>query len=81
MSLRNNCPTIIIKHTGALDLVFDDNFVFLSKSYDVTPHLNRLGETFQMRGHNIYFYAELTKIIPNYHQILPRSYVTIPNLA
>ena len=24
-----------------------------------------------MRGHNICFYAELTKIIPNYHQILP----------
>ena len=22
-----------------------------------------------MIGHNIYFYAELTKIIPNYHQI------------
>ena len=23
-----------------------------------------------MRGHNICFYEELTKIIPNYHQIL-----------
>ena len=25
----------------------------------------------RMRGHNVCFYAELTKIIPNYHQILP----------
>ena len=24
-----------------------------------------------MRGHNLCFYEELTKIIPNYHQILP----------
>ena len=37
----------------------------------MTPHLNRLDETFQMRGHNVWFYAELTKILPNYHQILP----------
>ena len=27
-----------------------------------------------MRGHNICFYAELTKIIPNYHLILPLIY-------
>ena len=46
-------------------------FYFSLKPYDVTPHLNRLIETVQMRGHNICFYAELTKIIPNYHQILP----------
>ena len=45
--------------------VFDDNFsYFSSKPYIVTPHLNRLFETVQMRGHNICFYAELTKIIP-----------------
>ena len=43
---------------------------FSSKPYVVTPHLNRLVETVQMRGHNICFYAELTKVIPNYHQIL-----------
>ena len=43
----------------------------LSKLYVVTPYLNRLIETVQMRGHNIHFYAVLTKIIPNYHQILP----------
>ena len=42
-----------------------------SKPYVVTPQLNRLVEMVQMRGHNIGFYAELTKIIPNYHQILP----------
>ena len=28
------------------------------KPYVVTPHLNRLVEMVQMRGHNIYFYAE-----------------------
>ena len=37
----------------------------------MTPHLNRLVETVQMRGHNICFYTEVTKIISNYHQILP----------
>ena len=43
---------------------------FSLKPYVVTPHLNRLIETVQMRGHSICFYAELTKIIPNYPQIL-----------
>ena len=33
----------------------------------MTPNLN---ETVQMRGHNMWFYAELTKSIPHYHQIL-----------
>ena len=37
----------------------------------VTPHLNRLVETNQMRGHNICFFAELTNLVPNYHQVLP----------
>ena len=36
---------------------------FSSKPYVVTPHLNRLIETVQLRGHNICCYAELTKII------------------
>ena len=31
---------------------------FSSKPYVVTPHLNRLIETVQMWGHNLYFYAE-----------------------
>ena len=30
----------------------------------MTPHLNGLIETVQMRDHNISFYADLTKIIP-----------------
>ena len=38
------------------------------KPYFVTPHLNRLIETVQMKGHNICFYAELTKNYP-YHQM------------
>ena len=49
---------------------------FFSKLYVVTPHLNCLVETVQMRDHNICFYAELTKIISNYQQILP-SYVEL----
>ena len=28
---------------------------FCIKTYVVTPHLNRLDETVQMRGHNIWF--------------------------
>ena len=49
--------------------VFDDNFSYFSwKPYAVTPHLNCLVETVQMRGHNICFNAELTEIILNYHQ-------------
>ena len=47
--------------------VFDDNSLleanfsyFSLKPYVVTPHLNRLIETVQMRGHNICFNAELT---------------------
>ena len=42
---------------------------FSSNQYVVPPHLNCLVETVQMRGHNICFYAELTKIVLNYHQI------------
>ena len=34
-----------------------DNFPSFSiKTYIVTPHLNRLGETVHMRGHNVCFY-------------------------
>ena len=40
----------------------------------MTPHLNRLIETVQMRAHNIGFYTELTKIIAKYYQILPLIY-------
>ena len=50
-----------------------DNFSYFSlKPYVVTPHLNRL-ETVQIRGHNTCFYAELTKFITNYHQIISRA--------
>ena len=53
-------------------MIIEDNFSYFSlKPYLVTPHLNRLTETVQMRGHNLCFNSELTKIIPNYHQILP----------
>ena len=45
--------------------------LFFVETICCDPHLNCLDETVQMRGHNIWFYAELTKIIPKYHQILP----------
>ena len=67
MEAMNSAP-LSSRSEGA----FDDYFsYFTSKSYVVTPHLNRLDETVQMRGHNICFHTELTKNIPNYHQILP----------
>ena len=37
-------------------VIIRDNFcLFCFESYVVTPHLNRLDETVQMRGHNIWF--------------------------
>ena len=41
-------------------------FLISHQTYDVTPHLNRLDETVQMRGHNICFkqiYQNLSLII------------------
>ena len=64
----------IIMHlqSSRLEGVFVNKFSYLSlKSYVVTHHLNRRIEMVQMMGHNIWFYAELTKIIPYCHQILP----------
>ena len=46
-------------------------FLISHRNMRCDPHLNRLNEMVQMRGHNVSFYAGLTKIIPNYHQILP----------
>ena len=37
-------------------------FYFSSKPYVVTPHLNRLNETVQMRGHNICFKQSKQKV-------------------
>ena len=37
-------------------VIIRDNFsTFCTKIYVVTPHLNRLDETIQMRGHSIWF--------------------------
>ena len=41
----------------------EDNLSYISlKPYVVTTHLNCLDETVKMRGHNMFFYAELTKL-------------------
>ena len=52
--------SIIFAFNRALDkreclviIIYRDNFCM--KTYDVTPHLNCLNETVQMRGHNIWF--------------------------
>ena len=42
---------------------------FSLKPYVMTPHLNRLNETVQMRGYNICFYAELK----NYPLLSPNT--------
>ena len=63
-------------------MIIRDIFHFSLKPYIVIPYLNRLVETFQMRGSSRQdvsdeasqhmFYAELIKkSIPNYHQIRP----------
>ena len=44
------------------NLMDDDFSYFSSKPYVLTPHLNRLTETVQMRGHNICFYEHLQKL-------------------
>ena len=45
-------------------VIIRDNFCqFCTKTYVVTPHLNCLNETVQMRGHNIWFELEIRKII------------------
>ena len=40
---------------GYLMIIEGISSYFSLKPYVVTPHLNRLDETVQMRGHNIYF--------------------------
>ena len=66
--LLTKAHIILFLCTRALDK--SNNISYFSfKLYVVNPHLNWLVETVQMRGHNICFYTELTKIIPNYHQI------------
>ena len=52
-------------------MIIEDSFSYFSlKPYVVTPHVNPLVKRVQMRGYNICLYSELTKIIPNYYQIL-----------
>ena len=45
-------------------MIIRDNF--LHKTYVMTPHLNHLHKTVQMRGHNIWFWREIRKIIIRY---------------
>ena len=46
-------------------MIIRDNFSYFSfKPYVVTPHLNRLVETVQMRGLNICFYPDFCENYP-----------------
>ena len=38
-----------------LVIIRDNFYLFCIKTYVVTPHLNCLNETVQMKGHNIWF--------------------------
>ena len=52
-------------------MIIRDNFSYFSlKPYVVTPHLNRLNETVQMRGQNMFLFI-INQVIHNYHQICP----------
>ena len=64
------CPISIVLDKREYLVIIRDNFVqILVKTYVVTPHLNRLDKTVQMRGHNIWFHSKIRKIIPNYQLI------------
>ena len=59
-------------------MIIRDNFCyFCTKTYVMIPHLNRLDKTVQMKGHNICFYAEMTKIIPVIIEYMYSSYLEL----
>ena len=63
-----------MKHQALFSLIDKSKkkiVLFLIETIYCYPHLNRGVKTVQMSGYITCFYAELTKIIPNYHQILP----------
>ena len=52
----------------------------------MTPHLNHFIEMVQLRGHNIWPFAEFTKTSPNVHQLLhliytPENYSKAPLIS
>ena len=52
-------------------MIIRDNFCqFCKKTYVVNPYWNRLDETVQIRGHNIWFQEKKEKLSLNCHQIL-----------
>ena len=53
-----------------LEIIRDNFCQFCTKTYVVTPYLNRPGEPVQMRDHYILFQREIRKLFLNYHQIL-----------
>ena len=51
-------------------MISQDNYSYFSvKPYVVIPHPNRLVGSYEGSQHM--FLTKLTKIIPNYHQVLP----------
>ena len=58
-----------------LEIIMDNFCLFCIKTYVVTPHLNRLVETVQMRGHNICFLMRNKK--KYYHLSTTPSYLEL----
>ena len=54
-SLKQIVPSRALDKREYLVIIRDNIFHFCMKIYVVTPHLNGLNETVQMRGHNIRF--------------------------
>ena len=50
-----NIFSALVDKREYLMIIRDNFYYFCNKTYVVTPHLNRLKETVQMRGHNICF--------------------------
>ena len=50
-----NCQNRAVDKREYLVIIRDNFCSFCLKTYDLTLHLNRLDETVQMRGHNIWF--------------------------
>ena len=59
-------------------MIIRDNFsCFCIKTHIVTPHLNLLKKTAQMRGHNMWFQSERRKIIIKYSLLSLRFLPTL----
>ena len=52
------------RYEGVTGIIQRPFLYFSVKTFLVAPHLNRLAKTVLMRGHKVYFYGHIRKIIP-----------------